>query len=189
MNSSFVLNNTLYHKLSYPLAIVGMDILPRLFGTTIKDLTYKELLMITAMLNRGWDILPQFQITDGEVKAIYNQFMMWYELDKKVIQYIAIVDFNDNTITLCNDNHQIAVFTDLEDMYECMPQLSKTLPLLCKCYDNENDENNLNGVQFNNIEDEIDFNTTKVYENMDDNKLKFVLNKNKVLVEDFVGKA
>jgi len=189
MNNSFILNNTLYHQLYYPLAIVGMNILPRLFGTTIKDLTYKELLMIAAMLNRGWDILPQFQINDGEVKAIYNQFMLWYEQDGSVIQYIAMVNFDDYTITLCDDSHQIAVFTDLDDMYKCMPQLNKTLPLMCKFYDNENDEDNLNAVQFDDIENEIDFNTTKVYENMDNNRLKFILNKNKIFVEDFVGKA
>lgn len=194
MNTSFILNNTLYNRKFYPLAIIGINILPRLYGSTIKSLSYYDLMCIAAMMNRGWTIMPGFKTAEENgnitIKPVVNQFMLWCEYNETVTQYIAIVNFENGNIKLFNSNYLIAEFKSLSDMYDCMPQLNDTLPLTCQSYNNKQTDDNLVAVEFDNIEDEIDFRNTNVYnDDLSASDFKFILDKDKVFEEDFVGKA
>lgn len=122
---------------------VATTILPQMFGTTIKYITYEQLTIITKLLNLGWNICPGFygeKTDNGTVlKPNLGWFIMWLKDENKIFQYTLYVNYNKNELMLYDSENLIATFYNLQDTLDYImntTRLSSDNITLCTSYYN-----------------------------------------------------
>lgn len=183
MKNSFTINGRTYERCYYTTKDVAMKVLPSMFGTTIKELTYGELAIITRMLNNGWTLMPgYFEDNDGEDIVIIpniSWFSMWCDWKGYPTQYICFVDYSTDYVSVYNNNRRVAKFRCIQDMFNCMPQLSDTEPLICTGVSIDDVEKNLYKFDEIGFDDEIYQPDNYVFDDILENELTLELDKNK----------
>lgn len=173
-----------YERKYYTPDMVGMYILPSMYGVTVKDITYGQLDIITQMINNNWRLCPGFFCVEDEngvkkLKPNLNWFVMYCDDDGFLFQYTCHVDYETNNVTLYNTDRMIAKYATIDDMYECMPRLLKTQPIKCVGCDIDGLSENLTAFYHYNFDGEIFKKENKVYENIHITNLMVELDKEK----------
>lgn len=185
MKQLFELNGELYRQKHFFCTEVATKILPSLYGTTIKDITYEQLAVITSMLNHGWSIIPGFYGEKTEygvmLKPNLSWFILWAKNDELLYQYTACVNYNKGEIVLYDSTHQLAIYNCINDMYECMPYLDEYIPVMCTGYNDKQVEDNVDRFELDGFDDEIYLKSNPVYNNMSRVNLTFEIDKNKIV--------
>ena len=122
---------------------VASQILPQMFGTTIKNVTYEQLSTITKLLNLGWNICPGFygdKTDNGTIlKPNLGWFIMWLKHENKIFQYTLYVNYTKGELMLYNSENLIATFYNLYDAIDYImnsTRLSSDNITLCTSYYN-----------------------------------------------------
>lgn len=167
-------NGETYDRRTFTCEYVATTILPSLYGTGVKDITYGQLAMITSMLNHGWTLLPGFYGEKTSEGVILRANIKWFTIvcmkDDECCQYVASINYKKGDITLYNSTHMIATYTCLSDMFECMPHLEDATPIKCTGYNNQNDINelyefDLRRFDLDSLDDEKFLKSKPVYKN------------------------
>lgn len=181
-------DNAVFEKEHYTCEEIATIYLPSMFGPTLsnKRLTYGMLLTITKMVNNGWNLLPSFYKTIGKkgtllLRPSLNYFMLWHDNNGTVTQYICYIDFDCDTseVELFNGSRRLAIYESVDAMFECMPQLLDTEPLVCVGYDDKFIENNVSKFDTLGFEDDIFKPQDCVYGDMEMDRCIFHLDMSK----------
>jgi hypothetical protein len=173
MKDSFIINERMYEKYYYSAKEIATEVLPSLYGTTIEDLTYGELALITKMYNHGWTLLPTyvFEFKDDSKKddgkkivPFYRWFGLFCDEDTNVHQYTCFL-YKDGGVELFDRHKQICKFTTIDNMFLYMKQLDDTEPLKFSRYYNEKVVKNLKSFDIYGIDNEIYTEDAKVFPN------------------------
>ena len=183
MKDSFTINERMYETYYYSAKEIATEVLPRLYGRNIEDLTYGELAVITKMYNHGWTLLPtyvfEFKNNDEKLVPFYKWFSLFCDEDTNVHQYTCFL-VKDGGVELFDNHKQICKFTTIDNMFLYMKQLDDTEPLKFSRYYNEKVVKNLKSFDIYGIDNEIYTEDAKVFPNgIDMLDLKFELDDTK----------
>ena len=186
MDTYFTINGTPYERRFFSNKEVATEILPRLYGKTIENLTYGELDIITHMLNHGWTLLPRYdeefmddRMGNMYLKPDYSWFTLWCDDETDLHQYTCKIIYNANIVRLYDDRRAVATFMTIADMFKCMKQLEKTEPVKINRYFKSNIVKNLESFDIYGIDNEIYTKDTKVFESIDNTDIDFKLDTDK----------
>lgn len=168
MKDSFTINERMYEKYYYSAKEIATEVLPRLYGRNIEDLTYGELAIITKMYNHGWTLLPtyvfEFKDDDEKLVPFYRWFSLFCDEDTNVHQYTCFL-VKYGGVELFDNHKQICKFTTIDNMFLYMKQLDDTEPLKISRYYNEKVVKNLKSFDIYGIDNEIYTEDAKVFPN------------------------
>lgn len=168
MKDSFTINERMYEKYYYSAKEIATEVLPRIYGRNIEDLTYGELVIITKMYNHGWTLLPtyvfEFKDDDEKLVPFYRWFSLFCDEDTNVHQYTCFLA-KYGGVELFDNHKQICKFTTIDNMFLYMKQLDDTEPLKISRYYNEKVVKNLKGFDIYGIDNEIYTEDAKVFPN------------------------
>lgn len=168
MKDSFTINERMYETYYYSAKEIATEVLPRLYGRNIEDLTYGELVVITKMYNHGWTLLPtyvfEFKHNNEKLVPLYRWFSLFCDEDTNVHQYTCFL-VKDGGVELFDNHKQICKFTTIDNMFLYMKHLDKTEPLKVSRYYNEKVVKNLKSFDIYGIDNEIYAEDAKVFPN------------------------
>lgn len=183
MNQIFNIDGKQYRRKQFFCSELAEKILPSLYGTSIKDITYEQLLFMTRVMNEGWKILPGYYGEKTENGTIIKPNTSWFSFvgvnkDEKgdyciPFQYTMCVNYNKYEITLYDFQGHIGTFPSYADMLHCVDdKFIKMIPCKMTGYNNPFVMGNVESFEGNGCEfDEIFSKDGKVYEGMDFKKL------------------
>lgn len=183
MNRIFNIDGKRYRRKQFYCSELAEEILPSLYGTAIKDITYEQLLFMTRVMNEGWKILPGYYGEKTENGTVIKPNTSWFSfvgLNKDEngdycipFQYTMCVNYNKYEITLYDFQGHIGTFPSYVDMLHCVDdKFIKMIPCKMTGYHNGFVMGNVESFEDNGCEfDEIFNKDVKVYECMDFKRL------------------
>lgn len=129
MEQIFNINGEMYTRKKTTCEDLAGTILPAMFGTTIRGISYEQLTFIKTVVNDGWQLLPGYYGEKTDAGTLLKPNLSWFSFigfsedvnGNYTIphQYVMCVNYNKFEISLYDFNNHIGTFPNYYDMVNC----------------------------------------------------------------------
>lgn len=190
MNQIFTIDGKQYRRRHYLCSELAEKIIPSLYGTTVRDITYEQLTFMTNAMNDGWQIVPGYYGEKTENGTLLRANTSWFsfvglklnefgnydswDLYRMCVNYNRFENgFPKNEIMLYDWQGHIGTFPTYWDMLSCTDnKFSKMIPCKITGYNNPFVLGNVEAFEDNGCRfDDIFNKNEKIYDRLDGNDL------------------